>query len=348
MAAVSRLWFLSGASLFCMGPVGPRGALGVAETWKTGLQGTTFWDCNGGSCDAKVERPFDESRYVFAPQYAPADPGQFGGSAYGEKLWMTGAASDALTAIMGKATNCCGIGAGCGACLLVRNPSAVHSNWTAVVMKKNRCPPESKGCEAGMMHFDLAVPGYDNLAESTANVCGDFSRKETYLTKQESSSCSMWSEKANDTAAGCHCEGLPNSTLEQAMIKRGCEVFSAWGWTSGDPSLEFKPVACPKAWSDRVGTAFGSSGVKSLEHPDYTWWIIAGVAVALICVAICVINCFVDRREARKRYDDLEKRRRAKAKKRASRDSSAASSDGSEAGSESESGSDDDRDECCQ
>ena len=49
----------------------------------------------------------------------------------------------------------------CGKCLLVSNPSAVNSDWKAIIMKKNRCPPWSNGCDVA--HFDIAVPGYDNL-----------------------------------------------------------------------------------------------------------------------------------------------------------------------------------------
>lgn len=61
---------------------------------------------------------------------------------------MTGAASDTLSQMMGADDGCCGTEASgaCGKCLLVTNPTAVNSGWSAVVMKKNRCPPWSHGC----------------------------------------------------------------------------------------------------------------------------------------------------------------------------------------------------------
>jgi hypothetical protein len=36
------------------------------------------------------------------------DPEKFGGSIYGEKIWMTGATSDAVGAILGPDANNCG------------------------------------------------------------------------------------------------------------------------------------------------------------------------------------------------------------------------------------------------
>ena len=41
-----------------------------------------------------------------------------------------------------------------------------------------------------------------------------------------------------------------------------CELFTAWGWKSGDPSLEFKVVECPAAFERIIGSAFGRSGVQ--------------------------------------------------------------------------------------
>ena len=60
---------------------------------------------------------------------------------------------------------------GCGRCLLVRNPSAVH-NLTAVVMKKSFCPASNSLCTAGKLHLDLAVPGFDYTPNSDAQICG--------------------------------------------------------------------------------------------------------------------------------------------------------------------------------
>lgn len=112
------------------------------------LKSSHFWDCNGGACDAKTLQPWDPAKYRYAGMYAPLDPVNHGGAKYGEKLWMTGAASDTLSAMLGPNDGCCGVDdiGGCGKCLLVTNPTAVNKDWSAVVMKKNRCPPWSHGC----------------------------------------------------------------------------------------------------------------------------------------------------------------------------------------------------------
>ena len=120
------------------------------------LKATHYWDCNGQGCDAATLSPWDERLYVSPPGYQPRDPSAHGGaSAEGEQLWMTGAASDALAALLGDDDGCCGSDSGspgCGKCVLVENPDAVQSSWKAIVMKKNRCPPWSNGCEEGKVH----------------------------------------------------------------------------------------------------------------------------------------------------------------------------------------------------
>ena len=69
---------------------------------------------------------------------------------------------------------------GCGKCLKIENPNAVNADWSVIAMKKNRCPPWSNGCSNNdPPHFDFAVPGYDNLQYSTANICGE---SDTFLS----------------------------------------------------------------------------------------------------------------------------------------------------------------------
>eukprot|EP00420_Gonyaulax_spinifera_P008259 CAMPEP_0197920514 /NCGR_PEP_ID=MMETSP1439-20131203/89066_1 /TAXON_ID=66791 /ORGANISM="Gonyaulax spinifera, Strain CCMP409" /LENGTH=528 /DNA_ID=CAMNT_0043542717 /DNA_START=56 /DNA_END=1640 /DNA_ORIENTATION=- len=231
------------------------------------LRATHFWDCNGGGCDSVVLQPWDKKKYIYPPQYAPADPEDYGGSAYGEKLWMTGAASDILSAKMGPDVENCGSSTegsgGCGQCLIVRNPYAINPNWTAVVMKKNRCPPESPGCHKA--HMDFAVPGFDVLHVSLSNVCGDrHKRDETFITKEQSSIC------GTTPAHSCDCSGIPDDTPEKKMLRKGCELFQAWGWTHGNPLLNYQPVPCPKAFVERVrwGKAFSASGIVTLSSAD--------------------------------------------------------------------------------
>jgi len=308
--------------------------------WNSGLQGTTFWDCNGAGCDAVLIKPtFVQKLFIYAAPYAPSNPRAT--SMYGERLWLTGAASDTLAEMMGPDAACCGSdkdSSACGRCLLVRNPTAVNSNWTAVIMKKSRCPPESKGCEAGKVHMDIAVPGYENIEFSTANVCGSRSREDTFISKREAGTCADWKTLGvSSMDQGCTCHGIPNTTVEQARLREGCEVFTQWGWTSGAPQLEYVPVDCPKEFVEIVEEAFGGKGPKSMEHVSYTMWIIAGIGIAIACGSICIVNRIIDHREEKKRYANMQniKRRRSE---QAARTTTASSSDTtSETGSSSES-----------
>ena len=69
-----------------------------------------------------------------------------------------------------------------------------------VVMKKSRYPPWSYGCARPSFHMDFAVPGFDNLQYSTANICG---QQGAGLQKHASAICGY----ALPTA--CDCAGIP-------------------------------------------------------------------------------------------------------------------------------------------
>ena len=88
--------------------------------WRT-LSASHYYDCNGASCDAPTLQPWALNLYSFAPQYAPQRP-PGGTGALGETLWLVGAASDALSSVLGPDEACCGrenpIRGGCGRCLL--------------------------------------------------------------------------------------------------------------------------------------------------------------------------------------------------------------------------------------
>lgn len=231
-----------------------------SNTWGS-LAATHFWDCNGGGCDAATLQIWDPQAYRYAPQYAPLDPANHGGEIYGETMWLTGAASDALTQLLGDDL----IGrdnafpGGCGRCILVRNPSAVNSELTAVVMKKNRCPPWSNGCETPNVHMDIAVPGYDNLAFSTANICG---QNGTYISRSDSATCGSWyTSGAASTIQGCSCSAMSGESVADRILKDGCELFSSWGWTTGNPTLEYQVVACPTRFVELIESSFGTAGV---------------------------------------------------------------------------------------
>jgi hypothetical protein len=73
------------------------------------LKATHYWDCSGAACDSKTLNPWDPSKYRYSAYYAPLDPNSYpGGAVYGERMWMTGAASDALSDMLGRDDSCCG------------------------------------------------------------------------------------------------------------------------------------------------------------------------------------------------------------------------------------------------
>jgi len=285
--------------------------------WRPGLRATHFWDCNGAGCDSTTLSPWIKKKYIYAPQYAPLDPHEHGGAEYGEKMWLTGAASDTLAELLGTDASCCGKdtdSGACGRCVLVRNPTAIEAEWTAVVMKKSRCPPESNQCEAGKLHMDIAVPGYDVLTESTANVCGSSKRADTYLSALESSTCGQWyKEEGTNTKTNCDCSKLVGGTAEQRAMRQGCEIFTSWGWTSGDPTLEYQVVECPKAFEAYVQEAFTKKGVKSLSKHAWHLWILG--VVVLLCAAGVVCNWVMQVKEERKRQACEQERLRRKRRK---------------------------------
>ena len=216
-------------------------------------------------CDAATIQPWNPNVYAYTPHYAPQDPFDHGGPAYGEAIWMTGAVSPTLGAALGSDASCCGMdlhdnGGGCGRCMLLRNPQQARNvSMTAIVMKKScasqrgaeppcqrrrtmsapalllinglallswsmvsmpirvksphdrpclmkrnvtcvgamappcaDCPPDdpvgtgNPACNPGLLHLDVAVPGFDYASASTASVCGARSREQTYITREKS------------------------------------------------------------------------------------------------------------------------------------------------------------------
>jgi len=230
---------------------------------------THYWDCNGQGCDSTTLQPWNLNKYVSPPGYGPQDPADFpGGALYGEAMWLTGAASDTLSHLLGDDDGCCGedsnsgVG-GCGKCLLVRNPDSLHPERTAVVMKKNRCPPWSYGCGANEPHFDVAVPGFDNLQYSTANVCGERPGTGFDNKNQSASFGSWWQEGCSNTAECVRlCDLIP------VQFQKGCKLFASWGWKRGDPSrVAYQVVECPQAFSEHVGQQFGRDGATQTPAP---------------------------------------------------------------------------------
>jgi len=176
-------------------------------------------------------------------------------------MWLTGAASDALSQLMGDDDPCCGgdpndggVG-GCGKCVLVQNPLSLHPDWTAIVMKKNRCPPWSHGCGAGQPHLDVAAPGFDNLQYSTANVCGNRPRT-GFDSRQQSALLGSWYTRCQDTSQCSYlCDQLPPA------FQKSCKLFASWGWKRGDPStVKYRAVTCPLEFQRHIQAQFGPKG----------------------------------------------------------------------------------------
>jgi len=241
-------------------PTPPRSPSPTGDWDRRAMKMTHYWDCSGQGCDATVLQPWDPSKYVSPPGYGPQDPNDFGGAVYGEKMWLTGAASDVLASLIGGDDGCCGSDSnsgGCGRCLLVQNPDSLHPDWTAVVMKKNRCPPWTNGCGDSEPHFDIAAPGFDNLQWSTANICG--AAGTGFDNQIQSEAVGSWWTQCDNTAECAHlCDNLP------ARFVSGCKLFASWGWTRGDPeNVRFRPVACPDAFTAHVGSQFGEQGVTN-------------------------------------------------------------------------------------
>mmetsp|Transcript_12227 Transcript_12227/g.27702 ORF Transcript_12227/g.27702 Transcript_12227/m.27702 type:complete len:618 (+) Transcript_12227:119-1972(+) len=214
-----------------------------------------YWNCDGQSCDAMTLKPWNASLYVAPAGYGPLNPNDFGGASYGEKLWLTGSASDALSAMLGNDTDCCGkepkgVG-GCGRCILISVDSAV-AGWRALVMKKDRCPPDMAGCAGNKLHLGIAAPGFDLSSE---NVCGQ--RPNTgFQNSSESKLLGNWRKNCSSTT-----ECIQQCKSLSKPYATGCKRFAQWGWTKLTPTgVKYKMVPCPPAFRRHIGSLFGTDG----------------------------------------------------------------------------------------
>lgn len=109
--------------------------------------------------------------------------------------------------------------------------------------------------------MDFAVPGFDNLQYSTANRCGDAG---TTLAKWQSAIC------GSTKPADCNCAQIPTHTDALRKMREGCELFKKWGWWSGTPTLDWRPVPCPRKFVEQVklGAAFGPRGPVTVQLND--------------------------------------------------------------------------------
>ena len=174
-------------------------------------------------------------------------------------MWIYGAASDQLAKMLGDNVDGLGrvtegnVSGGCGRSILIKNPDAKNSDWTALVMRKSRCPPWSTGCD--QPHMDLMIPGFDNLIYSTANSCGD---PGTGMSQEQSGICGQL-----DNPSTCSkCDQLPKN------FQKGCQLFVDWGWTRGDPTCQYAIVETPKAFLDYTKKIqIGGPGLEPESEP---------------------------------------------------------------------------------
>merc|ERR1711879_97298 len=64
-------------------------------------------------------------------------------------------------------------------------------------------------------------------------------------------------------AAGL-CANLPSE------FQKGCQLFSDWGWTTGNPDAEYHVVDCPAAFKSYVADQFNADGVVSEDTVSTT------------------------------------------------------------------------------
>ena len=237
--------------------------------WKSGLSVTHYYDCGGQSCDSSFMKNYDDSKFIAGKGYTVLDPKDFGGSVYGEKMWIYGAASDELAEQMGDNIKDLGVispydeaassggvapSVGCGQSILIKNPNAKNKHWTALVMRRSRCPPSSPGCN-GDPHMDLMIPGFDFSGASGKNRCG---RPGTGMTQEQSELCGGNNGKS---PAECDkCDQLPGNHA------KGCQLFTDWGWPTGDPQCDYAFVKTPQIFIDY--TKLIQLGGKYADDPE--------------------------------------------------------------------------------
>jgi len=81
-------------------------------------------------------------------------------------------------------------------------------------------------------------------------------------------------------------------------MRNGCERFREWGWTSGNPELEYEIVDCPPAFVKIIEGAFDENGVVPEENPSNnptasptaaSSGVQVGVAIASVVVAVAQV-----------------------------------------------------------
>merc|ERR1712048_1337987 len=120
---------------------------------------------------------------------------------------------------------------GCGDCVILTAPAG----GKMIVRVNNQCPGNSNpACREA--HFDIAVPGFDNLQFSVNNQCNIPPHNCDPAIKSDL--C------AHGSIENCDCD----SVSSDPVVSEGCRLFkglaSAWG---DNPTVTYQQVACPSA-----------------------------------------------------------------------------------------------------
>ena len=141
--------------------------------------------------------------------------------------------------------------------LRVVDPISDEGGWT---MRDDGCHSCCHG--NGNAHFDVAAPGFDYVAASTANTCG--AELTGFDSKEQSAALGdWWTNHANTAQASTLCGDLPEA------FQAGCMLFASWGWTTGNPQrAKYKAVTCPQAFISHVQGLFDEGGPTGQSTPS--------------------------------------------------------------------------------
>lgn len=118
---------------------------------------------------------------------------------------------------------------GCGDCVLLTAPAG----GKMVVRVNNQCPGGSNpACREP--HFDIAVPGFDNLQYSVNNQCN--------VPPHNCDPAIRSDACAHGSIGSCNCDAVSSDPV----VSTGCKLFQGLAW-GDNPRVSTQKVACPSA-----------------------------------------------------------------------------------------------------
>ncbi|CAD7959160.1 unnamed protein product [Amoebophrya sp. A120] len=224
-----------------------------------------YWDCCTMPGCAKIG---DGHLKVANPSFAPYAPTDAEKSAYGEKLWVTAAASDFLRQLEIEDLDPARHPDPRPYCFMVRyRDSLGGEDFNVMVRVTNSCQGDANPlCKAPYRHLDIAAPGFDTEAASSARYeygceCkqklnpfqkGYFDSEDQSLSEQERIKLAFKMMTIQDLALYGYvkdgeikdtakeiCEELSsrkhNDMPSGASFQAGCLNFLNWGWPNTGP-----------------------------------------------------------------------------------------------------------------